>query len=48
MGLTLSIEVHEKEGDEIIVHFSLEQSVAFHKCLNKSPLTNLSRRNMVK
>lgn len=48
MELTLNIEVHEKEGDEITIRFSLEQSAAFLKCLNKSPLTNLFRRNMVK
>lgn len=41
MGLPSKIEVHEKEEDEVIIHFSLEQSAAFLKCLNKSPLTRL-------
>lgn len=48
MGLTLNIEVHEEEGDEIIIHFSLEQSAAFLKYLNQSPLTNLFGRSRVK
>lgn len=39
MALPSNIEVHEKEDDEVIIHFSLEQSAAFLKCLSKSPLT---------
>lgn len=39
MALPSNVGVHEKEEDEVIIHFSLEPSAAFLKRLNKSPLT---------